>query len=76
MTVQTAAGPVVLEVRGRLNDETGEPVITLEERRVLDEPAPRSWDLGKNDGRLLGAGSMSGRGRDRRGREYSWYFRR
>ena len=76
MTVRTAAGPVVLEVRGRLNDETGEPVITLEERRVLDEPAPRSWDLGKNDGRLLGAGSMSGRGRDRRGREYSWYFRR
>lgn len=76
LTLETAKGPVVLEVEGSINDESGSPIITLREKKVREQPAPNSWDLGVNTGRLTAGGRIVGTGRDTRGRTYSWSFRR
>jgi hypothetical protein len=76
LTVRLPEGTVVLDVNGRLSDETGEPVVTLEEKRVIEEPLPHIWDKGISTGRLTGADGMSGSGRNKHGEDYAWSLHR
>jgi hypothetical protein len=76
LTVRLPEGTVVLDVNGRLSDETGEPIVTLEEKRVVDEPLPHIWEKGTSTGRLTGADGMSGSGRNKRGEGYAWSLHR
>ena len=72
MTVRTGGRSVRIAVRGTLDPGSG--AIRLEETGVLNAPKT-AWDVGTNHGRIEGA-SMAGRGRDSRGRRYSWSFTR
>jgi hypothetical protein len=63
-------------VNGRLSDETGEPVVTIEEKRVIEEPKRGVWKLGTSTGRLTGADGMAGSGRNKSGEGYTWSLHR
>ena len=76
MTVQLPEGIVVVAVNGRLSDETGEPIITIEEKKVVEEPRRGSWERGINTGRLTGVDSMSGSGSNKRSQGYAWNLHR
>jgi serine/threonine protein kinase len=76
MTVRLPEGTVVLAVNGRLSDDTGEPIVTLEEKKVVEEPRSHIWERGTNMGRLTGADAMSGSGRNKRDQYYTWSLHR
>ncbi|GAB4463733.1 MAG: hypothetical protein OHK0029_32860 [Armatimonadaceae bacterium] len=74
LTVTTPEGTVVIEVRGRLDDSEGEPMVVLEEKRIIEAPGKNVWDLGSNRGYLAGPNTLRGNGKDKRGRTYTWNF--
>ncbi|MBC8102938.1 MAG: protein kinase [Cytophagales bacterium] len=74
LTVRMGFGPVRIAVTGEAQDDGG---ITIRETRLLNAPVERAWDLGNNKGIFdPEALTISGSGRDKRGREYGWAFRR
>jgi hypothetical protein len=74
LTVQMPSGPVRIAVAGQVFDDGG---ITIRETRVLDAPEERAWDTGINTGTFDPDDmTISGQGKDKRGRRYNWSFRR
>jgi hypothetical protein len=74
MTVQMPSGPVRIAVTGQAFDDGG---ITIRETRILQSAVERAWDLGVNTGTFDPDDlTLSGQGRDSRGRRYQWSFRR
>ncbi|MES2462346.1 MAG: protein kinase [Armatimonadota bacterium] len=74
LTVQMPSGPVRIAVSGQVFDDGG---ITIRETRVVRASVERAWDLGVNTGTFDPDDlTLSGRGRDKRGRTYEWSFRR
>ena len=71
LTVRVGGRPVRLAVAGRVTD--GDRISWEETVHLRGDRA--AWDLGANFGRIAGD-RMEGRGRDRRGRAYSWWFDR
>jgi serine/threonine-protein kinase len=74
LTVQMPAGPVRIAIAGQVFDDGG---ITIRETRVLQAPVEKAWDLGINTGTFDPDDlTLSGSGRDKKGRTYQWSFRR
>lgn len=73
MTVRTPEGTVRVAVTGEMSPDTG--AVRMREERIIAGRRD-AWDLGDNVGRLTSGGQMTGTGRDRRGKSYTWSFRR
>jgi serine/threonine-protein kinase len=74
LTVQMPSGPVRIAVVGQAFDDGG---IMIRETKVERASVDRAWDLGVNTGTFDSDDlTISGQGRDKRGRRYEWSFRR
>lgn len=74
MTVRTHEATVRIAVDGQVSRRTG--AMSMQERRVLWASKPRAWDLGRESGRMSGAGRITGSGTDVKGRVGDWSFSR
>lgn len=74
LIVQMPSSPVRIAIVGQAFDDGG---ITIRETKVLQASEDRAWDLGMNTGTFDPEElTLSGEGRDKKGRTYQWSFRR
>lgn len=74
LTVQMPSGPVRIAIAGRVFDDGG---VIIEEKKVVRTSEDRAWDLGVNTGTFDPEDlTLSGDGKDKKGRTYQWSFHR
>jgi serine/threonine protein kinase len=74
LIVQLPSGPTRIAVVGQAFDDGG---ITIRENRVLKASADKDWDRAINTGTFDPEElTLSGQGKDKKGRNYPWSFRR